>query len=273
MTRLRSLTLHVALVLSAGCSARQRVATETAVAEVLISDQQEQALGLQVHQELDKKGVKYLEDPVVVGYVQGIVDKLALPARRDRKDVRLHLHVIDDAKTVNAFATPGGHLYVYTALLSTADSEAEVAGVLAHEIGHVVGRHSARQMVHAYGLEAIASLALGKNPGLLQQVVAGVAANGLLLAHGRGEESEADDYAVRYTSAVGYDPKGIAVFFGKLLQKQGRTPQVLTWLSTHAATEDRIAHVNEVIAREGLGGTETGAERLAPIKQRLGGAK
>src|SRR5689334_1885744 len=116
---------------------------ETAVADVLISDEQEAQLGQQFHDELAKENVKYLNDAVVTGYVQGIVNKLEPQARQER-NVALKLFVIDDPKTVNAFATPGGYLYVYTGLLLAADNEAEVAGVMGHEIGHVIGRHIAR---------------------------------------------------------------------------------------------------------------------------------
>ena len=74
--------------------------------------------------------------------------------KRDRPEVNWQINVIDDSKTVNAFATPGGYLYVYSGLIMAADNEAELAGVMAHETGHVVARHSARQMVDAYGLSA-----------------------------------------------------------------------------------------------------------------------
>lgn len=179
------------------------------------------------------------------------------------------MYVIDDSKTVNAFAAPGGNLYVYTGLLATADNEAEVAGVLSHEAGHVVARHSARQLVEMFGLQAIAGLALGKNPALASQLAASIVANGAMLAHSRSAENEADEYGVRYASATGYDPRGLVTFFQKLQAKEGRTPAALSWLSTHPATPDRINHINQFIATNGLSGSDQGSDRLAAIKRQL----
>jgi predicted Zn-dependent protease len=265
---MRRLILCAALVGLAGCSTATRVKTEKAVATALVSDADEDALGVQVHQELERQGVKYVTDPVITSYVEGVANRLMPYAKKDR-NTHWHVHVIDDPKTVNAFATPGGHIYVFTGLLTSADNEAEVAGVLSHEIGHVVARHAARQMVQVYGLETVAGIALGKNPNMLKKVGASIAANGVLLAHSRADENEADEYAVKYSSMAGYDPHGIATFFTKLMSKEGKTPKVLTWLSTHPATTDRIVHVNEVIAEDHLTGSDIGAERLAPIKARI----
>src|SRR5688572_15344306 len=114
---IRTVTLISLLALAPACSRKQRIDAEKAVASVLITDEQESQLGLQVKSELDKKGVKYSNDPEVAGFVQSIADKILPHASRDRKGQRWKVYVLDDAKTVNAFATPGGHLYVYTGLI------------------------------------------------------------------------------------------------------------------------------------------------------------
>ncbi|MHB8874478.1 MAG: M48 family metallopeptidase [Myxococcaceae bacterium] len=258
-----------ATLVTAGCSTAQRAKTETAIAEVLISDEQEAQLGEQVHEELKRQNVKLSNDPVVTGYVEKVANRLLPIADKDRKQP-WHVHVVDDVKTVNAFATPGGHIYVYTGLLAASRSEAEVAGVLGHELGHVVGRHTARQLVQLYGLETVAGIALGQNPSQLAQIAAGIAGQGALLAHSRANEDEADEYGARYASAAGYDPRGLVGFLEVVMAGQGKTPRALTWLSTHPATPDRIRHVEEYIAEQGLTGTDVGADRLAPIKQHLG---
>jgi predicted Zn-dependent protease len=223
-----------------------------------------------VKQELEQKEkIRYLEDPVVNGYVQEVTGKLLPFARRDRPDVTWTVKVIDDPNTVNAFATPGGYLYVYSGLLLAADDTAEVAGVLGHEAGHVVGRHSARQMVNAFGVETLASLALGKNPGAASQLAAGLAGKTALLAYSRGDETEADEYGARYASAAGYDPRGIATFFAKL-EKGAKQPGWASFLSTHPASADRVAHVNQYVAQQRLGGTGgRGGSDLAKIKERI----
>ena len=264
-------------LLSASCTTQTRegmARAETAIAKALISDEQEDAIGRQIHAELEKgtaetPPIRYSTDPVVTTYINNLTAKLTPYADKDRKTA-WHMHVIDDPKVVNAFATPGGHLYVYTGLLLAADTEAEVIGVMSHEMGHVVGRHSARQMVNALGLNAIASLALGENPTTLAKLAAAVVGQGTMLAHSRSDENEADQYAVKYAAAAGYDPGGIASFFEKLKGKQGHVPQALTWLSTHPAPADRITKVNQAIARQGLAGRgEIGAGRLEPIKARI----
>jgi predicted Zn-dependent protease len=180
------------------------------------------------------------------------------------------VRVINDPKTVNAFATPGGYLYVYSGLLLAADDSAELAGVLGHEAGHVVARHSARQMVDAFGLETLASIAAGKNPGAASQLASAVAGKGAMLSFSRADETEADEYGARYASAAGYDPHGIATFFEKLVKSEGKQPGWAAMLSDHPATPERIQHVDQYIAEHhltGKGGT-SGTE-IAAVKTRL----
>lgn len=271
---MRLIALSTSLFLAAsisftlvGCSS-----AEKAAADLLISDEQEEQLGAQVKKELEtKEGLKYFTDPIVEQYVQTLVSKVTVHADKDRPNVKWRIHVVDDPKTVNAFATPGGYLYFMTGLLLASENEAEVLGVGAHEAGHVVGRHSARQMIQTYGLSAIVSVALGRDPSLLEQIASQVAATGALLAYSRAHETESDEYGARYTSAAGYAPEGLATFFQKLKAEQGNTPQVLTWLSTHPAPEDRIAHIHSFIEDKGLGGADFTGDpaALADIKARI----
>lgn len=268
------LTLTALLVTSlplTACSSKQRIAAEKTVAATLISDAQEEQIGREVKQQLEKEEkFKYVTDPAITGYVTNVMTKITQQANRDRKGVRWKIHVIDDDKIVNAFATPGGYIYVYTGLLLSATSEDEIAGVLAHEAGHVVGRHSARQMVNAYGLQAVLSLALGENPGLAAQIAGSIAGNGLMLAHGRSEEIEADELGAGYSSRAGWDPKGLISFFEKLKQQQGGdTPRVLTFLSTHPATGDRIANLHQFIRTQRLKAGSTQVGDLAAIQARV----
>lgn len=263
------------------CTAAQLASTsagyanvEKTVATVLVSDAQEDAIGQQVHTELgtataEKPALKYVTDPQVNAYVEGLVALLIPHADKDRPS-KWHVYVIDDPKTVNAFATPGAQIYVYTGLLLTAGNEAEVVGILGHEMGHVVARHSARQLVNVYGLNALSAVALGKDPGTAAQIAAAIVGNGTLLAHSRSDENEADTYAVKYAAAANYDASAIAGFFEKLIAAQGNTPRILTWMSTHPAPADRIATVNQLVMDRGLAGRgEVGAERLVPIKARI----
>jgi predicted Zn-dependent protease len=262
--------LVCAVLAVGGCATTGLGGVETEVAKVLISSEQENKLGLQFKNELEtKEHVVYLNDPSVVEYVRGVANKVIALGKRDRPEVSWQVNVIDDSKTVNAFATPGGYLYVYSGLIMAADNEAELAGVMAHETGHVVARHSARQMVDAYGLEAVAGLALGKNPGLLEQVVAGVGTKGFMLANSRSDETEADEYGARYSAAAGYDPHGLVTFFEKLKRQEGNSPSFLAILSDHPATPDRIDHTNRYIAQKGLRGSSTNVAQFAAMKARV----
>ncbi len=268
------LPIVCAALAAASCATTGFGTVEKTAAEVLISPEDENKLGLEFKNELEQKQkVVYYDDAAVVGYVRGVADKVIAFGKKDRPEVQWQVNVIDDPKTVNAFATPGGYLYVYSGLILAADNEAELAGVMAHETGHVVARHSARQMVDAYGLEAITSLVLGKNPGLLASLASAVGQKGFMLANSRSDETEADEYGVRYAAAAAYDPHGLVTFFDKLRKQEGNSPRFLAILSDHPATPDRIDHANAYIAQHNLTGTVTNAAAFGAIKQRVAAHK
>jgi len=266
--RMLELVLLAAVMASCATSTTRQV--EGDVARVLISSDQENQLGSQLKTDLEtKQGVVYMTDPEVVGYVRGVAGKVIALGKRDRPDVNWQVFLIDDRKTVNAFATPGGYLYVYRGLLETAQNEAELAGVMAHETGHVVARHAARSLVATYGLQTVVAMATGNNPGLVAQLAGSIASKGLLLAHSRQDETEADEYGARYAAGAGYDPHGLVTFFQRLMQQSGDTTGVMAYLSDHPSTQERVNYVNAYIASQHLAGTELGAAPYALIKQRL----
>lgn len=215
----------------------------------LVSMDQERAMGNQIDAQV-RQEYRVLDEPELVAYIKGLGDQIAVAAASAKvkpEDFTYHL-VADPA--VNAFAVPGGHVYVNTGLIQTAESESEVAGVLAHEMGHVISRHGTEQLTKAYGFNIIGSLALGQNPGMLQQLAAQVGGTAVLLHYGRGAEREADQLAVKYTYGAGIDPAGIVSFFQKLAKEEkGETPpKYLAWLSTHPLTTDRVKDAQERIA-------------------------
>ena len=256
-------------VLVLSCAVVVAACATPGIAKALVSDDQEAQLGAQVKQELDKQGTKYIQDPEIVNYVKGVAEKIFVSADKDRPGVKWQVFVIDDPKQVNAFATPGGYLYVYTGLLMAADNEAQLAGVWGHESGHVVARHSAQQMVNEMGLQTVIEVALGQNPNQLAQLASTLAAKGALLAYSREDETQADEYGARYSAQAGYDPHGIIQFFEKLKAMEGNQPAFAKYLSDHPATEDRITHLQQYIKEKGLTGSELGAQRLQPVKQKL----
>ena len=254
---------------SLSCTTAQSRNVQKSVAESLISDAQETQLGLQVHEQLKTANTKFTDNAKVGVYVETLAHKLTQFSDQDRK-IEWIIFVIDDLNTVNAFATPGGRIYVYTGLLANADNEAQIIGVMGHEMGHVVARHSARQLVGQYGLGFVTKMALGEKSGEVAQLAAGLAGKGAMLAYGRGMETEADEYGARYSSLAGYDPHGIAMFFQKLQEKSATHPGIMTWFSTHPSNPERIAHVNEFIQQNNLGGTNLGTGELNNIKKELG---
>ena len=226
-------------------------------AELLISAEQENMLGAQLKTQLEMGAegmapIKYLKDPELRNYILGLANKVVALGKTDRPEFTWAVEVIDDPNTVNAFATPGGYLYVYTGLLRAAENEAEVIGVMGHEVGHQLARHFARRLVQTYTLQAIASVALGENPNLLAELGATLLAQGYLLSHSRGAETEADEIGARLTSRAGYDPNGLVSFFAKLEAIQGQAPSVLKYLMGHPPPSDRSQHVKDLIMREKL---------------------
>jgi len=243
---------------------------ETGMAKALVSTDEENKIGLQLKTELEtKQGVVYLSDGETVTYVRGVANKVIAIGKKDRPEVQWQVFVIDDRKTVNAFATPGGYLYVYRGLLEMAQNEAELAAVMAHETGHVVARHAARNLVTAYGLDAVTALAAGNNPGLLAKITTGVAGKGVMLAHSRADETEADELGARYTAAAGYDPHAFITFFQRLQKSEGASPKLLSYLSDHPATGDRIDHLGAFIASQHLAGSNLGVSEYGLMKTHL----
>ena len=134
----------------------------------IVSDAQEIEMGRQFSQEIEKE-LKLYEDPEVVQYIQDLGQRLAKVSKR--ANITYYIKVVD-TDVVNAFALPGGYLYVNRGLISTAETESELAGVMGHEIGHVVGRHGAKALSRQYGLQIITGLVMGGNPGTTRQIAA-----------------------------------------------------------------------------------------------------
>jgi beta-barrel assembly-enhancing protease len=209
------LSAALAFVLLAGCGAVSRIN--------LISTPQEVEMGRQFAAEVEKQ-VRLIPDPIVASYVDSLGQVLARHSRRPELAYRIR---VVDTDEVNAFALPGGYLYVNRGLIETAANEAELAGVMGHEIGHVVGKHGARQITKQLGLEVLVGAIGGGDAGLARQVaaeVAGVGANMTLLKYSREAEREADQYAVQEAYDAGIDPAGMATFFDKLMALHDRDP-------------------------------------------------
>ena len=212
----------------------------------IFTDAQEVQLGKQFSREIEKE-MKIYSDPIVTAYIDQLGQHLANHSQR--QNITYHFKVVN-TEVVNAFAVPGGYLYVNIGLIRAAENESELAGVIGHEIGHVVGKHGVKQMTRQLGLAAVAQLALGEDQSKLEQMVAGLAANGVLTKYSRDAEREADIYAVQEMYDAGIDPEGMATFFEKLRRLQKSRPSKLQQLfSTHPLTTERITAVRSQISR------------------------
>ena len=238
----------------------------------LLSTADEIEIGRQAAEDVEKS-LPMLADPDIVAYIQELGRVLSEQARR--QDVTYSFKVVD-TDAVNAFALPGGWLYVNAGLIATADTESELAGVMAHEIGHVVGRHGARQISAQYGLSILLEI-VGGGPGgdslsrKIAEQFAGLGAGLTLLKYGRDMEREADALAVQETYAAGIDPSGIAGFFEKLMKLYESEPEGIDVLfTTHPPTNERVASVEADVRKLPVKkGLRRDSERFQRIKKKV----
>jgi predicted Zn-dependent protease len=162
---------------------------------------------------------------------------------------RWDFYIVRDS-SVNAFNLPGGLVFVNSGLIAEADSLDELAGVMAHEIGHGAARHGTQLMTRAYGYSLIANLALGRNPSMGRQILAQLVGTGYLNNYSRDAERQADRLGVNYAYRAGYDPRGLEDFFGKLQSLHRERPsKVAQFFSNHPMTSERIRIVDSEIDR------------------------
>jgi predicted Zn-dependent protease len=218
------------------------------IARMSGSSEKEVRLGRELAAEVDRQA-KFIDDPMVTEYINRVGQNIVLHS--DAK-VPFTIKVIDSDE-VNAFALPGGFFYVNKGLLLAADNEAELAGVMAHEIGHVAARHAMENQTKATFLEYLAlggSIFLGGIPGMIYQNTAGLGLLGAFMKFSRSAEEEADKLGVQYMYAAGYDPTAMATMFEKLEAKNKKKPGLIARaFSTHPAPPERRASALALAAR------------------------
>jgi predicted Zn-dependent protease len=213
---------------------------------VLMSPEREASVGKQAAEQV-KQSMGLVEDQALVAYVRQVGTRVA--AHSPRKDVPFQFAIANMAET-NAFALPGGYIYVSRGLLALARSEDELANVLAHEVGHVAARHAAQRETRALGVGLLSMLGTVAAGALGGQAAAGavsqvgqLAGAGLIASYGRDQERQADDVGQRMSRAAGFDPAGMSTFLDALDHEvtlrlgQPRRP---TFLDSHPATPERV---------------------------------
>ncbi|MGH7557473.1 MAG: M48 family metallopeptidase [Gemmatimonadota bacterium] len=235
----------------------------------LISYQEEWALGQRLEEDIARQ-LPLVNDRTSLIYVNRVGQRLV--DQTELAEAPWEFHIVAGPE-INAFNTPGGHVYVYTGLIQATDNVAELAGVMAHEIAHGVSRHGTEQLSKAYGFQVLAGLALGGNPPVYQQVLAQIVGAGTFASFGRDAEREADMLGVTYLFNAGYDPHGMVTMFQELLSRRQTQPGAVSqFFSSHPLTEERIENVRARIQtlprRQNLITRDAEFER---IQQRLAG--
>ena len=261
-------TVRSTLVLALAACATNPVTGKREIS--LVSQDQEIQMGQQGAQQVAQE-IGLINDQALQQYVQQV--GAAIATKSERPNLPWTFRVVDDP-TPNAFALPGGFIFVTRGLLDLMDNEAELASVLGHEIGHVTARHSVQQMSQ----QQLAQLALGVG-AIISPTVAqfgDVAAQGLgllFLKYGRDDERQADDLGFRYALTQGYDVREMDDVF-RSLQRIGEASQqspLPTWLATHPGEAERIQRIDAKLAQVPSVQLETAKVGTQEFMQRVNG--
>ncbi|WP_109830297.1 M48 family metalloprotease [Reichenbachiella versicolor] len=176
-------------------------------------------------------------------YLQNMTDQILNSGEvKYRNEFVWKLHIIDQ-DVLNAFATPGGYIYVYTGLIKYLNTVDDLAGVMGHEIAHSDNRHSSKALQRQYGVQILLSILLGNDPGTLAQIAGSLAGTIDGLKFSQKNEADADDQSVIYLSSTDYACNGAATFFEQLLA-DGSVSSGPSFLSTHPSPDNRVADIN-----------------------------
>lgn len=212
---------------------------------VSLTPEQEIALGLQSTPEIAAQFGGFYPDEEAQELVKRVGSKIVSTTEAGKSPYQFDFHVLADDQTVNAFALPGGQIFITVALLTRLKTEDQLAGVLGHEIGHVIGRHSAEHMAQqelTQGLISAGQIATN-DPNMIASYVGQM----ISMKFGREDELESDAFGVHYMYETGYDPQGMIEVMEILAEASGgsSTPE---FQSTHPSPENRIEKLKAIIA-------------------------
>ena len=215
-----------------------------------VSTQQEVQMGQQEAQQVNAQ-LPMVQDAVINNYVNALGNRIA--SRTSRADLSWQFQVVN-SDLVNAFALPGGFIYINRGVLSRASNESELAGVVGHEIEHVVQRHSVKQMQQMQGANvgvALGCTLLNVCQSQAAQAAINVGGTAVFAKMSRGDEVQADEGGFQNVMNAGINPRGMLTFFQKLLaeeQRTGGSGATSSWFSDHPGTTDRIADIERMLA-------------------------
>lgn len=236
---------------SSGCSTEYNIVTGQQES-YYYSTEQEIKIGKAMAKQADRQ-YKPVDDPLVQARVEEIGGKIV--AVCDRKDIKYTFKAINE-KDVNAVSLPGGYVYVFKGLIDKVSDDNELAAVLAHEVAHIVARHSIKKMqaVNGYSLARIAAIAVTQSPEVI--TASDSVFTDLILGYGREDELLADELGARYAKLAGFDPHGMISFLDKLERHNRRQPlRPKSYLKTHPYVPDRVRVVKQELG-EPIGFTD-----------------
>ncbi len=224
-----------------GCATEYNLATKQQET-LLYGTEKEVKIGDSVAPKIEAR-YTIMTDVDVNERVQRVLDRIV--AVCDRKDIVYFVKVIDD-DPLNAVSLPGGYIYVFRGLIDIVDSDDQLAGVIAHEVGHITARHSVKRIQNAYAamlLQVAATQANGNVAGGTN-----FALNSLFIAHSQKDEFESDRLSIKYLKKAGYDPTAMTVFLEKLKTDKEKEPlKKYSYWRTHPDISKRISVVNQAI--------------------------
>ena len=227
---------------------------------------QEIALGLQAAPQMARQYGGLHPDEQVTAKVKEVGRQLVAQTKAGASPYRFDFHLLADENTLNAFALPGGQIFITAGLLKQLQTEGQLAGILGHEIGHVIARHSAEQLAKAkltQGLSSAAGIATydPDRPGSASGAIAAAAIAKLMtLKYGREDELESDNWAVRFTAEAGYDPRAMIAVM-KILGAQRQGGAGPEFFQTHPNPENRITRLQQAIQQEFPDGIPSGLKQ------------
>lgn len=221
----------------------------------LFSIKDDVELGKQLDNEIISNPSEYpiYEDASAQAYVDGIIAQILKSDDIKYDDEFKYQIRIIDKEVINAFAAPGGYLYVYTGLIKFLDNEASLAAVLAHEAGHCEARHATERMTKAYGVQVMLGVILGNNPGVYEEIAANLLQGLAFLKNSREDEYESDELSFTYLMDTEWWAGASMFFFNKIKQQQGSGSTLEELLSTHPMPDNRVEAVQEMIDEANIG--------------------
>jgi len=212
---------------------------------ISMTSEEEIAIGLQSAPQMAQQHGGLYQDQRMQDYIDMVGDKLINSSMAKDTPYQYEFHLLADPNTINAFALPGGQIFITYALYSKLENEDQLAGVLGHEIGHVLGRHSAERIANSEFWQTVSQGAsVGADAGGL---IAGIGQN-VLLGNGRGDELESDDLGVLFMMKAGYDPNEM-VGVMEILKSAAGPNRVPEFQSTHPDPDNRMEKIRESIEK------------------------